>query len=53
MTKTATAVVSEPDSATAGAELGRQLRAGLDGEAADAVIQIGRASCRERVYSSV
>ena len=38
MTKTATAVVREPDSAKAGAELGRQLRAGLDGEAADAVI---------------
>lgn len=38
MTQTSTAVVSEADSARAGAELGRQLRAGLGGEAADAVI---------------
>lgn len=38
MTQTATAVVATTDSATAGAELGRQLRAGLDGKAADAVI---------------
>lgn len=38
MTKTSTAVVGETDSARAGAELGRQLRAGLGGEAADAVI---------------
>jgi hypothetical protein len=38
MTRTATAVVSETDSAKAGAELGRQLRAGLGGEPADAVI---------------
>ncbi|HUP30716.1 MAG TPA: FIST N-terminal domain-containing protein [Usitatibacter sp.] len=38
MTKTATAVVNETDSGKAGTELGRQLRAGLGGDAADAVI---------------
>ena len=38
MTRTSTAVVNDADSAKAGAELGRQLRAGLGGEAADAVI---------------
>jgi hypothetical protein len=38
MTQTATAVVANSDSALAGAELGRQLRAGLDGQPADAVI---------------
>ena len=38
MTRTATAVVNETDSSKAGAELGRQLRAGLGGDAADAVI---------------
>lgn len=38
MTSTATAVVSEPDSAKAGAQLGRQIRERLGGEAADAVI---------------
>jgi hypothetical protein len=38
MTSTATAVVSDTDSASAGAELGRRIRSGLDGKAADAVI---------------
>jgi len=38
MTRIATAVVDEQDSTRAGAELGRRLRAGLDGKAADAVI---------------
>lgn len=38
MTRIATAVSAEHDSATAGAELGRRLRADLDGEAADAVV---------------
>lgn len=38
MTQTATAVVSGTDSAKTGAELGRRIRAGLDGEPADALI---------------
>jgi hypothetical protein len=38
VTTTTTAVVSGTDSAEAGAELGRKLRAGLGGKAADAVI---------------
>jgi hypothetical protein len=38
LTRIATAVVAEKDSARAGAELGRRLRAGLGGKAADAVV---------------